>query len=138
MCPDICHLCTRFVPRVVGLGSLILCTGFAILPLGSGFGYVAFTVLIWTIGEMLSLPVVVGVVADRAGEKNLGQYMGLFTLSFSAAFVLATVAGTWVYQRLGPAPLWYGCGVLGVLLWGGFQALSTFAGRERELKATTP
>jgi len=126
----IVHSLRRANPyRVIGVGSLLMCLGFAILPLGHSRLYVLLTVLIWTIGEMLSLSIVAGVVADRAGEASQGRYMGIFSLSFSLAFVLAPLAGTWIYQSLGPEALWYGCGALGILLWGGFAALSSLVGR---------
>ncbi len=126
----IVHSLRRANPyRVIGVGSLLMCLGFAILPLGHSRLYVLLTVLIWTIGEMLSLSIVAGVVADRAGEASQGRYMGIFALSFSLAFVLAPLAGTWIYQSLGPEALWYGCGALGILLWGGFAALSSLVGR---------
>lgn len=115
--------------RVAGMGCFIFCAGFALLPLGSSFAFVAATVLVWTVGEMLSLPFISGWVGNRAGGENLGGYMGLFTLSFSMALVLGPPAGTWVYQRYGGDALFYGCGVVGLLLWGGFAALSPRSGR---------
>ena len=115
--------------RVAGLGCFLFCAGFALLPLGSSFAFVAATVLIWTVGEMLSLPFISGWVGDRAGRENLGDYMGLFTLSFSIALVLGPPAGTWVYQRYGGPALFYGCGVVGPLLWAGFALLAPRPGR---------
>ncbi|MCU0233633.1 MAG: hypothetical protein MUE90_06330, partial [Thermoanaerobaculales bacterium] len=53
-----------------------------------------------------------------------GRAMGLYTLAFSAAFVVGPVAGTAVFERFGPAALWYGIGGIGVVLWLGFSALS--------------
>ena len=109
---------------VVGFGAFLFGLGFALLPLGSTFAYAAFTVLIWTVGEMLSFPMIAGVVANRAGEANMGLYMGLFNLSFEGAYVVGPLAGAWIYQRFGPLAVWSGCGVLGLVLWVGFQALS--------------
>ncbi len=109
---------------IVGFGAFLFGLGFALLPLGSTFAFAAFTVLVWTVGEMLSFPIVSGVVANRAGEANMGLYMGLFNLSFEGAYVVAPLAGTWIYQRFGPLALGLGCGVLGLVLWVGFQALS--------------
>jgi len=83
------------------------------------------------VGEMLSLPFISGWVGSRAGGENLGGYMGLFTLSFSMSLVLGPPAGTWVYQRHGGPALWYGCGLVGILLAAGFLALSARALRQR-------
>jgi predicted MFS family arabinose efflux permease len=110
--------------KAAGLGAFLFSAGFALLPLGSGYAFVAFTVLVWTAGEMLSLPLIEGTAANRAGEGSRGRYMGLFSVSFSAAFILAPLAGTWIYQHRGPETLWWSCGALGLLMWAGFRALS--------------
>ncbi len=117
--------------RIASLGSFLFCAGFALLPLGSSVSFVAATVLVWTAGEMLSLPFISGWVGNRAGEKNIGAYMGLFTLAFSGAFVLGPPAGTWIYERYGPGVLWPACGAVGVLLGAGFALLSPQGGRAR-------
>jgi predicted MFS family arabinose efflux permease len=112
--------------RVVGLGGFLVCLGLALLPLapGLGFAYAALTIAIWTVGEMLTLPVVAGVIANRAGETNRGHYMALFSISFEGAFVVAPLVGTWIYQRYGPRLLGGAIGVLGIVLWAGLTALS--------------
>jgi MFS family permease len=123
--------------RVAGLGSFLFCLGFALLPLGSSFAFVAATVLVWTVGEMLSLPLLSGWVGTRAGEKSAGSYLGLFSVSISIAFVLGPLAGTWIYQHFGGPPLWYGCGVVGLLLWAAFAILSQVSGRRDAAAAAT-
>ncbi len=112
--------------RLVAVGSFLLCLGFGLLPFGvaGGFAYVAFTVVIWTMGEMLTLPVMGGVVANRAGERSRGRYMALFTVAFEGAFVVAPLAGTWVYQAFGPERLWLGCIAIGAVLLVGFWRLA--------------
>ena len=87
------------------------------MPLGSGFVFAAMTVTVWTFGEMLTMPLMSAAVAERAPADSRGRYMGLFTMSFALAFVFAPALGTWVYATVSPAALWYGIGVLGVLLW---------------------
>jgi predicted MFS family arabinose efflux permease len=112
--------------RLVAIGSFLLCLGFGLLPFGvaGGFAYVAFTVAIWTMGEMVTFPMLSGLVANRAGDRSRGRYMALFTVAFEGAFVTAPLIGTWVYQRLGPQVLWLGCIGLGFLLLAGFWGLA--------------
>lgn len=124
--------------KLTAVGGFLFGLGLALLPFGRGFLYAAFTVAVWTLGEMLTLPILSGVVANRAGEANRGLYMGLFVLSFEGAFVLAPLAGTWVYQRFGPTTLWLACGAVGVVLWIGFWALSGVFRREREREGPAP
>jgi MFS family permease len=124
------HSLSRRDPlKVAGLGCFVFCAGLALLPFGSGFGYVIFTVAIWTVGEMLAFPLLVSAVADRAPEETRGAYMGLLNFSFAASFVVAPLVGTWVYQNLGARALWLGCGAVGALVWAGFHAVAVAISR---------
>jgi predicted MFS family arabinose efflux permease len=118
------HLAARDPLKVVALGAFLFCLGLGLLPFGAGFAFVAFSVAVWSTGEMMTFPVLAGIVANRAGEANRGRYMGIFTLSFESAFVIAAPAGTWIYERFGPQVLWHACGALGLLLLAGFWSLS--------------
>jgi len=101
---------------LAGLGCLLVCTGFALLPLGSGWGFAAVTVVVWTAGEMLSLPLTNSIASNRAPAVSSGRYMGAYSLAFAVSFVLAPAIGTTVYQGLGPGALWGGIGAVGVAL----------------------
>lgn len=119
------HSLSRRDPlKVSGLGAFFFCAGLGLLPFGSGMAFVVFTVLVWTVGEMLVFPIVSSAIADRAPEESRGSYMGMLNLSFAAAFVVGPLAGTWVYETFGPETLWYTCGALGFLLWAGFHAVA--------------
>jgi predicted MFS family arabinose efflux permease len=118
------RLAARDPMEVVGFGCFLFCAGLALLPLGTSFGFAAFTVAVWTVGEMLAFPIASSVVADLGKGESLGRYMGVFHLTFAAAFVAAPLAGTWIYQRLGAGALWYGCGGVGLFLWAGFHLLA--------------
>ncbi len=109
--------------KVARVGVLALCTGFALMPLGRGFVYGAFTVVVWTFGEILTVPLLTTLVAGRAGPSGHGGYLGLLGLSFALAMIIGPLVGSWVYNSVGPDALWFGCGVLGVLLVAGFTLL---------------
>jgi MFS family permease len=108
-----------------------VCAGFALVPHGTALGYLALTILVWTLGEMLVLPILNVVAAERAGPGIEGQYMGLYAMAYSLAFILAPVAGTFVYERLGPVALWHGIGIVGLILGLAFVGLSRFFPRGR-------
>lgn len=119
------HSLSRRDPlKVSGVGAFLFCAGLGLLPFGSGFAYVVFTIAVWTVGEMLVFPIVSSALADRAPEESRGAYMGLLNLSFASAFVVAPLVGTWIYENRGPEVLWYACGVLGCLLWAGFHLMA--------------
>jgi MFS family permease len=56
------------------------------------------------------------VIASRAQEGNHGRYMGLYSVAFSIAFIVAPPLGTGVYERFGPDALWLGIGAAGLPL----------------------
>lgn len=117
--------------RVVGLGAFLLCAGFSLLQWTSSLVLIGLTVLVWTLGEMLTTPLLEGFVAERSPVENRGQYMGVFSAAFSGAFVLAPLGGTWVYEVFGYRTLWLVCGGLGVMLWIGFTWLNTKVQQEQ-------
>ncbi len=129
----IVHAVERFdTLRVVGVGAFLLCAGFGLLALTSSMGSIAVTVLVWTLGEMLTMPLVEGFVAQRSPIEGRGQYMGIFSAAFSMAFVLAPFGGTWVYEEWGYRTLWALCALLGVGLWIAFTLLSVAVYKQHE------
>jgi len=110
--------------RLVGVGAALVGLGLGVLAFGGGFGTALIATLVWTLGEMLSLPMSNAVVATRAPMHRTGAYMGAYTVAFSLAFVAAPVIGTAVFSRWGGTVLWPAIAVLGVLLGVGFSVLS--------------
>ena len=132
----IVHVVERFDSlQVVGVGAFLLCLGFALLPLAYSMTTVGLTVLVWTLGEMLTTPLLEGFVATRSQGVHQGAYMGIFSSAFSMAFVLAPLGGMWIYEGFGYRILWFLCGVLGVALWVGFSSLSFAVKRRRVTSA---
>lgn len=121
----------RPLTRFIAISFFLTGLGFALMPLGRGFLYAALTVAVWTTGEMLSMPLLGSLIAVRAGPGSQGRYMGLFTFSFSLSMIIGPMVGTAVYDAYGPAALWYGCGVLGLLLTVAFSLLSSSLENEK-------
>lgn len=124
----------RNLMKTIALGAFLLFLGFAVLPFGKGMLYGVFTVIIWTLGEMLIFPLAVGFVANRASDKNRGKYMGLYVVSFSVAFIIGPALGTGIYDAWGANTLWLSSGLLGVLVCLGFLLL----GRKLKREAVPP
>jgi predicted MFS family arabinose efflux permease len=102
--------------RVMALGALFLFAGFGIIPLNSSFLFIMFTVVLWTIGEMLIFPIMSSFIANRASDQNRGKYMGMYTFTFALSFVVGPAIGSFIYDHLGPNTLWFGIGVSGVIV----------------------
>ncbi len=110
--------------RTVGFGAFLVGAGLALLPFGPPYMVAVAAMVVLTFGEMLAMPISNTVVAERAGRGQVGRYMGIYTLAFSTAFVIGPVAGTAVYDHLGPDVLWFGIGAIGVFLGLAFTLLS--------------
>jgi len=118
------HALRRTPPaRVVSLGTLLLGLGFALMPFGRGVPYAALTVTVWTMGEILTVPMLMTLVSTRAGESAQGEYQGLCSMAFAVAWVIGPSAGMTIYDRWGGDALWYACGGLGVALSLGYMRL---------------
>lgn len=106
--------------HTIAAGSFLLCFGFGAIMFSNSVSYAVFTVVIWTIGEMLTFPLVVTFIANRAPDTRRGAYMGLMTFTFSVSSVIGPVYGSWIYKNLGPNTLWLSLIILGLLTIPGY------------------
>ncbi len=103
----------------------VLLNGLAFLLMnlfvGSVIAAVLTCVLAITFGEMLSMPFMNTFWANRANDRNRGQYAGLYSMCYSMAHILAPTVGTQVAQRAGFMTLWFliagCCGVSALGFW---------------------
>jgi MFS family permease len=98
---------------VIALGFLFTGIGFALTGFAHTIPALAGTVVIWTIGEMLSSPMVVAYVAQIAPEQYRGRYMGLLTVTWSFGMVIGPPLGTLLFAH-NELLLWLACGFLGL------------------------
>ena len=110
--------------RVAALGAVLVCAGFGLLPLGSTWPFAALTFLVWTVGEMVAMPMINTAAAQRAPESRSGAYLGAYTVAFSAGWVAAPSAGMAVYSGFGGTALWLAAGAMAVPLGLGYLALA--------------
>ena len=99
---------------VIATGILLTGTGFFLTQFAHSVWPLAATVVVWTLGEVISAPVSSAYVADLAPAAMRGRYTGAHGLTFSLSFVLAPALGGWLYS-IGPEALFTTCGVLGVV-----------------------
>jgi MFS family permease len=103
----------RFPTRwMIAVGYAVSAIGFALTGLATNVPALAFTVMIWTIGEMIYAPVTGAYVADLAPEKYRGRYNGLWVLMWSIGMLLGPALGTAIFA-VNPAALWIACAVIG-------------------------
>jgi len=115
--------------RTFAWGQLFSCLGFGLLPLATGSPfwlgamYCVFTMMILTLGEMLTSPLGPAYAARRSTPGNRGRYMGVYITSFSLAVLIAPVVGMWLYG-MHPDLVWYVGLIIGGIVFLGFLVLA--------------
>ena len=104
---------------MIALGAGLMGAGFALLPLGRSFLFAAFTVAVWTMGEILTMPLTSTVASERAGS-SAGRYLGLLSLVFSLSMFIAPMIGNGLLAAAGGTGLWLVAGGSSVLAGFGF------------------
>lgn len=100
---------------VLAVGFAVVAAGFALTAVvSSTLGY-ALSVAVWTLGEILTAGVPGAIVAGLAPAHLRGRYSGLYGLAWSAAALLAPLAGTHLLSY-GRSTLWLVVGGVGVLV----------------------
>src|SRR5215204_5651208 len=121
----------------LAVGSILVGLGFALNAWAESLAALAFTVLIWTIGEIVYAPVASAYVADIAPVHLRGRYQGAWGVMWGIAFMLGPGLGAAFLAWHGDA-FWLFCGVLGVLSAGLLLAGSRTPRSHTQLPARTP
>ncbi|GGX91966.1 MFS transporter [Streptomyces hiroshimensis] len=93
---------------LIGIG--VASTGLA----GNAWQYV-LTVVVWSVGEVVNGVVAGAIVADIAPAEARGRYQGAISWVWSAARLAAPATAVGLFTTVGPAALWWGCAVTGIL-----------------------
>src|SRR5258708_32414351 len=96
------------------LGYLRAGFAFALTGIALTIPALAATVVVWTLGEMISSPVAGAYAVQLAPVQYRGRYLGLMMLMWSLGMVIGPPVGTLVFER-SPAVVWIACGALGII-----------------------
>jgi predicted MFS family arabinose efflux permease len=99
----------------IGYGSLCIAVGYYILLFDSWVGILVISIVLLTFGEIFSFPFANAVALNRAPKRQEGQYMGLYTMSFSLAHIVSSKTGLDIISHFGYTINWFVMGSLGML-----------------------
>lgn len=108
------------IRQVMVTGLLLLAASFVVLLTGRHLSILYLGVLLLSLSEILTMPFMATVAVNRAPRGKQGAYMGLNSLSFSAAHVLSPIAGTAIATKFGFNSLWAVTGAIAFLTAIGF------------------
>jgi MFS family permease len=125
---------SRFVDRwprylAMAIAALLLGTGFGLTAFATTLIFYAFTVVIWTLGEVIGAAIAPTIVSEMSPPEMRGLYQGIWGSSWGLAFFLGPALGGFVFQQFGSDVLWALMFLIGVLLCFGYLALSIPAKR---------
>ena len=96
-------------------GAVLTTASFLVLNMTSWIGILVIGMLLMTIGEMIAFPFSNAFAMQRAKKGNQGEYMALYSISFSVAHIFGHNAGMQMVNGLGFDNTWYIITLLGVL-----------------------
>ena len=97
------------------LGALLVGASFIVLIMTSWIGILIFGMLLMTIGEMIVFPFSNAFAMQRAKRGKLGEYMALYTISFSVSHVFGHNAGMQMIDKIGFDNTWIVIAILSVI-----------------------
>jgi MFS family permease len=92
--------------RIAALGLVLTGLGFGASGLFAHWAWLLATVVVWTFGEILTIPQQTAFVADWAPPAARGRYLSLFQATFSLAFAVNPLITLPLRARFGDAVLW--------------------------------
>ena len=117
------------------LKSSLFGAGFGVNAAGGSILVYGLGTALWTVGEVIGLPVAATMVANLAAPSLRGRYQGAFSMSWGIAFVVSPLAAGETMQRFGTRTLWLGC--LAVAFVVAVGHLLTAEPRRRRIAALT-
>ncbi|NUP83945.1 MAG: MFS transporter [Nonomuraea sp.] len=112
----------RDATRTFALGMAIMGAGFALTAFVTTTFWLAVTIAVWTVGEIITAGIAGTIVAALAPAHLRGRYSGLFGFAWSLASVLAPLLGG-PLLALGSRALWFTVGGVGLVSAAGMLAL---------------
>ncbi|HSD08953.1 MFS transporter [Flavobacterium sp.] len=101
--------------KTIFYGSLCIAAGYYVLLLDSWAFILLISIVLLSFGEIFAFPFTNAVSLSRAPKGQEGQYMGLFTMSFSLAHITSSKMGLEIIAHYGYQINWIIMGTLGIL-----------------------
>jgi MFS family permease len=98
----------------IAAGYVLIGIGFALAGLAHTLFALALVVVIFTLGEMIAMPVAAAYFAEGIPPEMRGRYMGVLGFTWALGLTLGPSVGVQTHARE-PLLLWGTCGMLGVI-----------------------
>lgn len=117
---------TERYPRlpVMAFGTILLAIGLGSVAFFDTYFLFLLSMIIYTIGELITAPTAIAFVADVAPVTMRGTYMAIYTLCFGFGFGMGPMIGGVLHDTLGPAYIWHGAFLTGLVSTAAFLLLN--------------
>jgi len=114
----------RNVFQYIAIGTVLCAFSFIVFNILPGTHSLAIiSMLLMTIGEIVSMPFMNTFWVGRTNSSNRGQYAGLFTVAWSVAQVLGPATGSQIADKWGFSVLWWMIGIAFFITAAGYKWL---------------
>nr|NIO71296.1 MFS transporter [Anaerolineae bacterium] len=109
--------------RVLAAGSLFYALGVGSVAWGWNFPTFLVSMILLTIGEMITVPTSTALTANLAPPAMRGRYMSVYSLTWGIAFAIGPVVGGFLNDQVTPVAIWHSGLVMGLAATLGFALL---------------
>ncbi|MGV8025518.1 MAG: MDR family MFS transporter [Anaerolineaceae bacterium] len=102
------------------LGTLLYAVGFGMIGFGKNYSFFILSMVIVTIGEMISAPLYQAMAAEFAPVALRGRYMAFLSISYSFSAAFGPLIAGYGLESAHPQWVWYGGGILCLIAALGF------------------
>ena len=109
---------------IIAFGSAMIGLSYVVFNFFGNFMLVAIlSMFIISFGEIFKMPFANAFALQRSNPTNRGEYMALYSIAYSVAFIIAPLVGMYIAETMSFSMLWYLSGLLCVVTTIGFLAM---------------
>ena len=101
--------------KLVAFGLFLTALSFVVLNLTGWVGILIIGMLLMTVGEMIAFPFSNAFAVERAKKGNHGEYMALYSISFSLSHIFSHNIGMQMVDQFGFTTTWYATTIFALL-----------------------
>lgn len=92
---------------LIVFGTLLLAASFALINIYPAIAILYLAMLLMSFSEIFAMPFMISFAVHRASDKTRGSYVGLYTLGWSVAFIVAPYISTMMISKWNYTVLWW-------------------------------
>lgn len=109
--------------KLIGGGTLLVGLALSMLNLFHFLPLLYLCIALLSFSEILAMPFMATLTTQRSSAGNRGAYMGMYTMAYSVAFILAPYLGMEMVNHHGFSALWWAAAAVSVITAYGFYAV---------------